>query len=884
MSNPEHLDKLMQGAGVWADWRAAHPEVEPDLTGAQLAGADLRDSNLTNTDLSKANLRRAKLSKCNLAGTRFAGADLTGAEFPETLSKQLDSLANVKEISSNAQKLFIALLAACLYSWLTIASTTDVNLVTNRATSSLPIIQTSIPIVGFFYVAPLLLLCTYLYFHFYLQKLWDELGSLPAIFPDGKPLYEKTDPWLLGDLVRIHSPKLKDGTPFLAHLQIWISVFLAWWVVPLTLLLFWGRYLVRHESIGTAFQAIACAAAITSAIFLYRLARNTLRGVERRPFLWLLAISQLTWVAPVATVGILAASLIVASFGSIRGVRSGNLIDNYWPDQAGPRSWLPKAMALFRFSPFADLRAAELSVKPANGLSDNGKEKQTVKGIQLSATDLQFADMRASFLRNSILTDANLQYADLLGADLEQAGMVGIDLKGASLANANLRGASLVRAILEGADIKYAHFEGAQGLTADQLRSADSWCEAFYDDAQIRMLGLPAHNNEQVNKWQLFDEENSSLGSPTTLQAAREADLRRFSPLPEFEVETAAQAAKGQPAPAQIASPPAADNSKNIPGSATSETKSYNFPGGLDGAAQTIGIIELGGGYRDQDLDKYFHDLNLKKPRVSLVPVDGHTNSPGDQNLDGQVETDIEIAGSVAPGAQIVVYFAGNDARGYLDAIRAVVQDQIHRPSVLNIGWGSPESSSQWHTDDLKNIDKVLEVAASRSITVVVASGDNGARDAATEKRLRVSFPASSPWVLSVGGTGPVPGGNSGISEVAWNDGVGATGGGVSEVFDRPKWQSNIRVPHSLSARPGRGVPDVAANADPGSGYALVIDGNYAQIGGTSIAAPMWSGLIALLNQGLGRNVGFFDPVLYQKLGPSECCTTLSAGTTASES
>src|SRR6516225_6078534 len=246
MANPEHLSKLTGGDEAWANWRAAHPEVEPDLRGAQLAGKDLGNSDLISADLSEANLCRARLANCQMAGTILAGADLTGAELPGTVSQQLDNLDNVKEISSNAQKLFIAMLAACLYCWLTIAATTDLNLIADRATSSLPIIQTTIPIVGFFYVAPLLLLGVFFYLHFYLQKLWQELSILPAIFPDGNPLYAKIDPWLLNDLVRIYRPTLKGRTPFLARLQLWISVLLAWWVVPLTLLLFWVRYLVCH--------------------------------------------------------------------------------------------------------------------------------------------------------------------------------------------------------------------------------------------------------------------------------------------------------------------------------------------------------------------------------------------------------------------------------------------------------------------------------------------------------------------------------------------------------------------------------------------------------------------------------------------------------------
>jgi kumamolisin len=861
MTNPEHLERLTAGTGSWAEWRGLHPDVEPDLTDANLSGTDFEDADLIGADFSNADLHRANLSRCKLAGAIFAGAEMTGAQLPEATAKELNDLSAVKDISSNAQKLFIAMLAACLYSWLTIATTTDVNLVTNRATSSLPVIQTTIPIVGFFYIAPLLLLCAYFYFHFYLQKLWDELGALPAIFPDGKPLYSKADPWLLGDLVRVHSRNLKKRTPFLSNLQIWISVVLAWWIVPLTLLMFWARYLVRHELIGTIFHSLACAASIASAIFLYRLARSTLQGVERRAFAWPSAFRQRTWIAPVVTGLVIAGLLVAIALGAIRGLRSGSLADNYWPNQTGFRSWIPKAMTFFKFAPFADLRAAELSTKP----SATDKSGKDVKGIQLSATDLRFADMRVSYLADSLLTDTDLEEADLWGADLDHAGMVGADLQGASLAQADLRGAYLAGANLAHADIKYAHFEGAQGLTADQLRGAENWCQAYFDDSQIQMLRLPADNRQQVAKWQQFDEANSALSSPTTVEAAREADLRRFASTPSVAPESASsqQKATGQSSGARQDEPAIATH--QVPDLA----RLYNFPTGLDGSGQTIGILELGGGYRDIDLDQYFQSLNIKRPHISIVSVDGATNAPGGMG-DSQVEGDIEIVGAIAPRAEIVVYFSPSGAENFIHAMETAVNDKIHHPSVISIGWGSTEGAYGMDLEKAQRFNEVLHTAADRNITVVAASGDKGARDAETENRLEVNFPASSPWVLSVGGTAISTVQRSIVYESVWNDrGMGASGGGVSRFFDRPKYQSGIRVPRALTARPGRGLPDVAINASPSSGFQALIDGSTGALGGTSVSAPMWAGLIALLNQGLGRNLGFFNPILYEKLGPA---------------
>jgi uncharacterized protein YjbI with pentapeptide repeats len=471
-NDPEPLLELLKRSPyAWNDWRRDHPELEPDLTGAPLADADLGAADLVLADLGQADLRRAELALCKLAGARFAGADLTGAELPDWLSKQFENLSTVKAISSNAQKVFIAMLAACLYCWLTIATTTDINLISNRATSSLPIIQTAVPIVGFFFVGPLVLLGAYSYLHFYLQKLWDELGLLPAVFPDGTPLHRKTDPWLLTDLVLVHSTRLKGSSPFLVNVQIWASVFMTWWVVPLTLLLFWNRYLDRQDFWGTLFHSVACGIAVSSAIFLYRLARNTLRGAARAPFSWTSVLSSRMWAAPLGTGIAVASFLTLVAAGAIWGLRSGSIRDNYWPDQTGMRSWVPKAMALYGFSPFPDLRAAELSVKPAAWKPDDSAANENVKGIELSGAHLRYADMRTAFLENAILTSADLEGADLLGANLEGSGMIDTDLRGASLADADLKSAAMANAKLDGADVKYADFTNAQGLTADQLRA-----------------------------------------------------------------------------------------------------------------------------------------------------------------------------------------------------------------------------------------------------------------------------------------------------------------------------------------------------------------------------------------------------------------------------
>ncbi|OZJ06269.1 hypothetical protein BZG36_00790 [Bifiguratus adelaidae] len=292
----------------------------------------------------------------------------------------------------------------------------------------------------------------------------------------------------------------------------------------------------------------------------------------------------------------------------------------------------------------------------------------------------------------------------------------------------------------------------------------------------------------------------------------------------------------------------------------------YNFPTQGNGSGQTVGIIELGGGYDANQLSQYFNSLGVSPtPVVSDVSVDGGSNSPSDPNgADGEVQLDIEVVGCVAPGAKIVVYFAPNTDQGFVDAITQAVHDTTNKPSILSISWGSAESA--WTSQARDSMDQAFQAAASMGVTVCVAAGDTGSQDSGTGNN--VDFPASNPYVLGCGGTFLQGKGNQITSETVWDDNPtsSATGGGVSQVYSLPSWQANKQVTatgQSPTALTMRGVPDVAGDADPNSGYNISVDGQTTIIGGTSAVAPLWAGLIALLNEQLGKPLGYANPTLY---------------------
>ncbi|WP_035741904.1 S53 family peptidase [Arthrobacter sp. MA-N2] len=297
--------------------------------------------------------------------------------------------------------------------------------------------------------------------------------------------------------------------------------------------------------------------------------------------------------------------------------------------------------------------------------------------------------------------------------------------------------------------------------------------------------------------------------------------------------------------------------------------KIYNFPDGTDGSGQTVAILELGGGFGQQDLDTYFQSLGISTPTVTAVGVDGGSNQPGQDptGADGEVLLDIEVVGALAPKANIVVYFAPNTDAGFLDAIVAA-SHASPAPTSISISWGQSEDA--WTAQARTSFDQAMADAAALGVTVTAAAGDNGSSDGATDSKDHADFPASSPHVLACGGTrlqaDPATGTIS--AETVWNDGPNsATGGGYSDVFPVPSWQSGI-VGHAkhkpAPKQAGRGVPDVSGVADPQTGYQVRVDGKDMVIGGTSAVAPLWAALLARLAQATNRRFGLIQPLLYQ--------------------
>lgn len=518
---------------------------DADLDGANLQAADLTGADLRKTNLRHTTLRDAILSHADMTGAQgllagqLGGANLSSCQLPAGLSPT-EGLANVAEASKTTQNLFFSILFVCAYTWLTIASTRDAQLLNNAAppASRLPILGTDIPLVQFYLVAPLLLLCLFIYFHLCLQRLWEELGDLPAVFPDGRPLDKKAYPWLLNAVVRTHAPRLKEHCTHLARWQARVSILLAWGLVPMTIGVLWARYLRAHDWWVTTAQILVLSVAFGAGQGFLRLAAAALRGSERKKFQWSRAWTDAR--ARALGAGLLAATiLLVLSFGAIEGVNPiiedrGVVVSAGMLERTiDPRHWVPRLLGLVGLNPFAQLDDNVLSTKPANW---SGGEKpgeiESVRGADLEGRNLRYALAYNAFLVNGYLKKADarggdLRYSDLRKIDFREAKLQGTNFRFANMQEADLRWADLTGAKLADTNLTKAVFDEAI-LQNARLDRADL-TETDFTDANLRGADM----TEATLKGTILNGADLTDAKGLTREQILEAKIDSKTQLPE---------------------------------------------------------------------------------------------------------------------------------------------------------------------------------------------------------------------------------------------------------------------------------------------------------------------------------------------------------------
>jgi hypothetical protein len=301
----------------------------------------------------------------------------------------------------------------------------------------------------------------------------------------------------------------------------------------------------------------------------------------------------------------------------------------------------------------------------------------------------------------------------------------------------------------------------------------------------------------------------------------------------------------------------------------------YGFPTSPNASGQTIGLLEFGGGYQMSDIQLFCNSVKAPVPSITPVSVDGQPNNPAD-GAAVEVLLDIDVASTAAPGAKIAVYFAPWSEQGWVDAVTTAIHDSVNKPSVISISWGWPENESidglAWTLAAIKAVNTTFQEAAALGVTVFVSAGDHGSDCMIGDNKAHVLYPGSDPYITSCGGTSISNVSGLNFTEDTWNDNDDdwLTGGGISDIFCAPNfplpaWQSMANIPGSANdGHKGRGIPDIAGNADGASGYELFQNGqNIGAVGGTSATAPLYAALTALINAGLGEPIGYINPNLY---------------------
>jgi len=444
-----------------------------DFRDAPLRGLDFKNARLRDADFRGADLREVDFTDAKgLLPDNIAGTNLAGAILPANI-EVFDDLTALEAASKNSQTLFITMLGACIYSWLTIATTTDSALLINNVSSPLPLISTLIPIVTFYYFTPPILLCLHVYFLLNLQNVWNLLAKLPAIFPDGVPLERKSSPWLLTDLVSFYFRHLRGRMTSLSHIQRALSVFLAWYLVPVTLLAFWLRYLPVRDFLGTIWQTLIVALSLLFATSLHGLAVSTLRmEIISRGSKAMRAVRRKRYAIRIGVTAVLAALLLFFANGAINGTWLADrelLTSPIWKNTGS--TFVPWLAARTGISPLLkpNLAHLDVSTKPPSW-SGKDEELDSVKGANLSYRDISFANCTGAFAANAHLVGAKLSGAEFTYADLRKSDLSRAVCNDASFAHARLSTARFGAAKMQGAQF-YGAFLKKTIFTSDFLRA-----------------------------------------------------------------------------------------------------------------------------------------------------------------------------------------------------------------------------------------------------------------------------------------------------------------------------------------------------------------------------------------------------------------------------
>ncbi|MFZ0334401.1 MAG: pentapeptide repeat-containing protein [Candidatus Acidiferrales bacterium] len=433
-----------------------------DLRGACLIEADLSDANLVSTNLRGASLVGANLSTATgLVARQLAGASLFGAALPESLYP-FEGVVKAGTVSNVLQILLGVMTVVCIFLWAAVGATTDAQLVKNSP-APIPFAGNVMPTLVFYLMGPMLLAGVYIAFHFHLQRLWDALGELPAVFPDGRRLAECVPASMIALAPERLCESESRGTA-LAFVRRLFSKALAYWMVPATLILVWARYLTEQDWRGSLLQIFFILAAAAMSGFLPGNETSlfgSARGKRRRK-----SAAWDSWHTSrfmvITAVGCFL--LVLMSLGVILGApHAANRAPGL--PTGNFRRWSANLFWLAGYDPFPNLSGARISDVPEEWFGAPNDLKP-VKGAQLRNASLRYAEGDGAFFARAALQDSDLAGGNFSEADFRAANLTSANLKESDLSRANFQGADLTYAVLDGAIAVEAEFDGANLYSA----------------------------------------------------------------------------------------------------------------------------------------------------------------------------------------------------------------------------------------------------------------------------------------------------------------------------------------------------------------------------------------------------------------------------------
>jgi|TARA_B100000315_G_scaffold158317_1_gene146958 uncharacterized protein YjbI with pentapeptide repeats len=469
-----------------------------------------------------------------LTSASLAGANLSGARLPEDIAKfaQLD---HVTEISKHARNIFVVTVLACVFSWLVVATTTDAALLVNKTSTELPFVGAKIPIAGFYWAAPAIMLSLYIYLLLYMQRLWESLADLPAVFPDGRPLEKQAFPWMLTSIIRIGVRQLRKHRLAYSGLRVLLSFLTGWLFVPATIIILWVRFLPMHEWPTTGAQIAFFTIAIVAGIaFGFRAARTLKGGTSPGIGFEYFLRSPLSHLCAVVAVAVPFLAWVVSD-GAING-HPEEAAESFESGTFDQRSLVPRIV-----DAFLDLDDVEISLKPPSWTGEYEYldiQIEQVEGALLQDRNLRFAEAQRAFFAGADLRTADMRYADFRGGNFSKAMMNDADLDGAileytvlsktdltaaNLKSAKMKGAELEEAVLKGANLNNTSLKGAKLRKADlsdaELKFANLE-EAILEDADLSGANFTGANligiEASVSHW----GGDGKLPKPTKFERA----------------------------------------------------------------------------------------------------------------------------------------------------------------------------------------------------------------------------------------------------------------------------------------------------------------------------------------------------------------------------